>query len=190
MASKKSIPKPLKDQVWETYIGNDIARTKCLCCNHNEIRMNSFHCAHVIAESKGGETNVKNLRPICSTCNLSMKTENMFEYQRRCGFSDLKDCKSDSKYDYKNFDSKEIESSDEEIVTSKSSKLIIPSNDTMKWYRGARYQHKPKYFRVPCEQLPVNGITRDWPLLSSLKEMRIELYGVYREIDEYIFERI
>lgn len=184
--TKKSIPKPLKNQVWEVYVGNDIARTKCLCCNHNEILMNNFHCAHVIAESKGGETNLKNLRPICATCNLSMKTENMFEYKKRCGFSDLKefkseskDYKSDSKYDYE----EEIESSDEEIVTSKS-------NDTMTWYSGARHQHKPKYFKVPCEQLPVNGVTRDWPLLSSLREMRIELYGVYREIDAYIFERI
>jgi hypothetical protein len=103
----------------------------------------------------------------------------MFDYKKKCGFSD---CKSESKYDYE----EEVESSDEEVVVKKVK--TSKSFDTMIWYSGAK--HKPKYFKVPCEQLPVNGVTRDWPILSSLREMRIELYGFYREIDAYTFERI
>ncbi|NDG68463.1 MAG: hypothetical protein EB135_03170, partial [Proteobacteria bacterium] len=39
-----------------------------------------FECGHIIAEAKGGETSLENLRPICSTCNKSMKTINMNDY--------------------------------------------------------------------------------------------------------------
>jgi hypothetical protein len=170
MTSKKTIPKPLKDLVWETYIGNDIATTKCLCCENNEIRMNNFHCSHVIAESKGGTMTVENLRPICATCNLAMKTENMYEFKRRCGFMKVPP-------------GLKVES----LVFKPEIKI---SNDTMTWYAGISYKIKPKFLRVPCEKLPVNGIMRDWPILSALREMRVELYGRYREVDEYVFERV
>ena len=74
---RKYIPKVVKDLTWAKWIGNDIATAKCLCCAVNDIRMNSFHCGHVVAEADGGPTTVDNLRPICATCNLSMRTQNM-----------------------------------------------------------------------------------------------------------------
>ena len=74
---KKTIPKILKDLTWQRWIGDDIAKAKCLCCGVNEIKMNSFHCGHVISEAMGGPTTVDNLRPVCATCNLSMRTQNM-----------------------------------------------------------------------------------------------------------------
>jgi hypothetical protein len=83
---KKSIPKVVKDLCWSKYIGDDIARSKCMCCETNEIKMNSFHCGHVIAESMGGKTTVDNLRPICKACNLSMGTENLNDFKKKCGF--------------------------------------------------------------------------------------------------------
>ena len=38
----------------------------------------SFHCGHIIAEAKGGETIVSNLKPICQNCNSSMGTTNNY----------------------------------------------------------------------------------------------------------------
>jgi hypothetical protein len=84
---KKSIPKVVKDLAWNKWVGEDVARTKCLCCGVNEIKMSSFHCGHVIAEANGGSITVDNLRPICAACNLSMKTENLDEFKKRCGFN-------------------------------------------------------------------------------------------------------
>jgi hypothetical protein len=83
---KKAIPKVVKDLSWNKWIGDDVAKTKCLCCCVNEIKMNTFHCGHVIAEANGGSTTVDNLRPICSACNLSMGTENMNTFKNKCGF--------------------------------------------------------------------------------------------------------
>lgn len=77
---KKSIPKSLKIKVWNTYIGEDIGKIKCLCCDTIDITQSIFECGHIIAEAKGGETSLENLRPICSTCNKSMKTINMNDY--------------------------------------------------------------------------------------------------------------
>ena len=83
---KKSIPKVVKDLAWSKWVGDTVAKTNCLCCGVTEIRMNSFHCGHVVAEANGGATTVDNLRPICATCNTSMGTENMHDFKRRCGF--------------------------------------------------------------------------------------------------------
>ena len=78
---KKSVPKIIKDLTWQKWIGDDIAKAKCLCCGVNDIKMNSFHCGHIIAEADGGPTTVDNLRPVCATCNLSMRTRNMLEFK-------------------------------------------------------------------------------------------------------------
>lgn len=80
---KKAIPKSLKKLVWDTYIGETIGKSKCLCCKHQQIRQIEFHCGHIKSEVNGGETNIKNLRPICAQCNLSMGTMDMYEYQSR-----------------------------------------------------------------------------------------------------------
>jgi hypothetical protein len=79
---KKNIPKSLKKQVWDKWIGSNIGLTKCLCCNHQEIRQIEFHCGHIISEVKGGKTNVDNLKPICAQCNLSMGSMNMNEFKK------------------------------------------------------------------------------------------------------------
>jgi len=83
---KKSIPLAVKRVVWNTYIGEEVGKTKCLCCNVTDITQMTFHCGHVLSENKGGPTTVDNLRPICSTCNLSMGTENMQDFIRKYGF--------------------------------------------------------------------------------------------------------
>lgn len=80
---KKTIPKILKDLTWSKWVGDHIAKTKCLCCGVNDIKMNSFHCGHVIAEADGGPTTIENLRPICATCNLSMRTQNMVKFKEQ-----------------------------------------------------------------------------------------------------------
>ena len=82
---KKTIPKVVKDLTWQRWIGDDIAKAKCLCCGINEIKMNSFHCGHVISEADGGPTTVDNLRPVCATCNLSMRTQNMEKFKGQHG---------------------------------------------------------------------------------------------------------
>ena len=78
---KKTIPKSLKIAVWNKHFGEDIGKAKCLCCNITDITQLKFHAGHVIAENNGGETNIDNLRPICETCNKSMRTKNMDEFK-------------------------------------------------------------------------------------------------------------
>lgn len=62
----------LKQNVWLTYNGE---RFKCKClvewCT-NMITPFTFEAGHNIPFSKGGETTIDNLRPICGTCNKSM----------------------------------------------------------------------------------------------------------------------
>ena len=77
---KKPIPSTIKRLVWNTYIGENIGKSKCYCCRLSDITQLSFHCGHVLSEKNGGKINVDNLRPICQNCNSSMGIKNMFDF--------------------------------------------------------------------------------------------------------------
>ena len=53
-----------------------------MCCKEKKIDVANFHCGHVIAETKGGDLTIKNLRPICSACNSAMGTRSMNEFTK------------------------------------------------------------------------------------------------------------
>ena len=80
---KATIPKSMRVAVWNTYIGETVGRAKCLVCGHMDITQMNFHCGHVIAEVNGGKVSIENLRPICASCNLSMRTTNMHEFAQK-----------------------------------------------------------------------------------------------------------
>jgi len=82
---KKSIPKKIKELVWNNHIGHDIATFMCVCCEKTPIKNTEFHCGHVLAEANGGTLDITNLRPICAGCNLSMGTQNMDDFKKAFG---------------------------------------------------------------------------------------------------------
>jgi hypothetical protein len=79
---KQPISSTMKRMVWNINIGEEIGKFKCLCCKVTDITQMSFHCGHIIPESRGGATIVSNMRPICQNCNLSMGSKNMDEFMR------------------------------------------------------------------------------------------------------------
>ena len=79
---KKPISATIKRLVWNTNIGEDIGKSKCLCCKSTDITQMSFNCGHIVAEANGGDTIVSNLKPICQNCNSSMGTKNMEDFMK------------------------------------------------------------------------------------------------------------
>ena len=77
---KNYIPKKLKIDIWNKYIGEDKRNTKCICCNVTQIDVMDFHAGHIISEKHGGLINIDNIIPICSQCNTSMNSEDMDLY--------------------------------------------------------------------------------------------------------------
>lgn len=69
---KDKIPKALREQVWLTHVGKKY-ESKCtvIWCK-NTVTVFDFQSGHNVPESKGGPTELMNLRPICSRCNSSM----------------------------------------------------------------------------------------------------------------------
>jgi hypothetical protein len=76
---RKGIPKSVKRDVWEKYIG-DVTKADCPCCKIRTIHILSFDCGHVVAVKNGGDNSIYNLRPICKDCNGAMRTRNMEEF--------------------------------------------------------------------------------------------------------------
>jgi uncharacterized CHY-type Zn-finger protein len=82
---KQSIPKNVRNIVWNHYIGEDIIKHRCLCCKKVLITNTNFEVGHVLSEKNGGTHEINNLRPICGSCNHSMGTENMIEFVVKYG---------------------------------------------------------------------------------------------------------
>jgi len=82
---KQAIPHHIKTLVWNKWVGEKVAETKCLACKITGISIRHFHCGHYISEANGGDMSITNLRPICANCNLSMSTMNMSEYIKKFG---------------------------------------------------------------------------------------------------------
>ena len=72
---KDTIPSLMRTQVWNRWIGIEKGQVRCPYCQINYITPFSFECGHVLAEAKGGEVSVENLRAICSECNRKMSTQ-------------------------------------------------------------------------------------------------------------------
>jgi len=79
---KKKIPKAMREQLWIQKIGKRF-ETKCKTtwCK-NKITVFDFQAGHDVPESRGGDTTIVNLVPICSRCNLSMG--NQFTFKDWC----------------------------------------------------------------------------------------------------------
>jgi hypothetical protein len=77
------IPKNVRIDVWNKWIGKEIGQLKCPLCNIIEIQQgscNGWDCGHIIAKSHGGDISIENLRVICKSCNSSMGSHDMRDY--------------------------------------------------------------------------------------------------------------
>jgi hypothetical protein len=72
---KVAIPKALREQVWISWMGKKFSNKCSVNWCENIITVFDFECGHNLPESKGGATDLSNLRPICAKCNRSMGDE-------------------------------------------------------------------------------------------------------------------
>jgi len=79
------IPAKVRHDVWLKYHG-ERSEGMCYCCGITIQRYNAgWHCSHVIADIKGGEEIVDNMRTCCRHCNLSMGDQNLYIYMKEKG---------------------------------------------------------------------------------------------------------
>jgi 5-methylcytosine-specific restriction endonuclease McrA len=79
---KTKIPKKLRLDVWDKFLGKDVRQGNCYVCNY-KIDITDFEAGHILAEVNGGKTNLDNLRPTCKKCNRCVGTMNMDEYKQK-----------------------------------------------------------------------------------------------------------
>jgi WD40 repeat protein/5-methylcytosine-specific restriction endonuclease McrA len=79
---KSQVPKDMRDELWKLYHGEN-KEGVCYTCGNNIQHGNTWHAAHVVATSKGGSTNIDNLRTCCRKCNLSMRNQNLYAFISR-----------------------------------------------------------------------------------------------------------
>lgn len=78
-SKRRSLPKAVRNMVWNTYIGKEHGMGECHCCK-GAVSQQEFECGHVLAASKGGSNEVGNLRVLCHACNSSMGNMHMDDF--------------------------------------------------------------------------------------------------------------
>ena len=80
----KQISLATRHRVWDRYF--DTTYGTCYVCGDEitllSFRPNPFEAGHVIARSKGGSNDIKNLRPICRGCNKDMGNRDLRDFQK------------------------------------------------------------------------------------------------------------
>jgi 5-methylcytosine-specific restriction endonuclease McrA len=77
---KKNINKTLREKCWLKTFGNKYS-VYCPCCEIRLVTPFSHSIAHIKAESKGGQTILRNLIVVCTHCNSRMGTQNYYTYK-------------------------------------------------------------------------------------------------------------
>ena len=96
---KQKIPVAIREAVWIRHCGR-VFEHKCLTswCP-NKLTVFDFQSGHNIPESKGGETCVDNLYPICARCNMSMGNRYTFDqWTAKVQQKETKETKSISRF--------------------------------------------------------------------------------------------
>ena len=78
---RKSVPKALKDRLWDITYGPEAGQGECYVCG-TIINSKKFEAGHIISVFHGGKTTLHNLKCICSTCNKSMSTQNLEDFKK------------------------------------------------------------------------------------------------------------
>lgn len=74
---RKSIPKSLKNLLWDKTYGKEQGTGLCQVCKQRVIDSKHFHVAHILPVSQGGTNDISNLKCSCAICNLSMGIEHL-----------------------------------------------------------------------------------------------------------------
>jgi hypothetical protein len=86
---KEYIPKALREQIWLEYIGKKYESKCTIIWCKNIISVFDFHMGHNLPESKGGNIDINNLRPICARCNLSMSDNYSIDEWNKLGIGKI-----------------------------------------------------------------------------------------------------
>jgi len=65
--------------LWELSFKNSLDGT-CYVCN-SKLTYHNFHAGHIISKKDGGSNSLTNLKVICSGCNYSMSSENLYQFK-------------------------------------------------------------------------------------------------------------
>lgn len=78
---RKSIPKPLRNQVWISFFKEFDVEGSCYCCGDGIRYETIWEAGHILSVKEGGKDVKENLRPLCRCCNRSMGTMNMDKFK-------------------------------------------------------------------------------------------------------------
>jgi hypothetical protein len=184
---KQTISKALKISVWNKYIGEDIGKYKCLCCNITDITQLKFHVGHIIAEANGGTLHIDNLKPICECCNKSMRTKNMDEFKKQ--LTSINYAKNDSlKENILNVYNNIVKLvNDKYNLIIKKEGLQVLTNKmllTINNISGNKYSDINVLFFEKCRKDGINNKKLNLEDFDKLKNNNSKLYDYLAQIDE------
>lgn len=84
---RRRVPKIMRKLLWDKHYPG-LLIGKCYVCNCR-LDNRDYEAGHVKSHAKGGSTTLENLRPICSTCNKSMGTDDLNDFKITYNLGDV-----------------------------------------------------------------------------------------------------
>lgn len=181
---RKSIPKSLKILVWDKNIGKEKGIGECDVCN-SEIDSKNFECGHVKSVKDGGETNIENLLPICSSCNKSMGTQNLHEFKEKYFKNQNVKKKKTNETHVEKFIQQKLRKTDEMnymkvggIECNQLGKIhmFLSLDNIYSVYRDWLNENYSEHYSNTKENIFLGG---EPPEKNELKETLVKVYGTY-----------
>jgi len=170
--TRKSIPKSLKNLVWNKCIGKEKGLGECDVCKC-EIDSKNFDCGHIISVKEGGDTNESNLVPLCSPCNKSMGAQNLTEFKEKYFKS--------NKPTYESLEHEYVET----LISESDSFISI--NDINDYYMSWIKQYHPDQY----DELSKGRTDRDCmdAMGLSFYDKNDKMISSFPELEKYLIQR-
>jgi hypothetical protein len=177
------IPTAVRSRVWKIAFG-ELFVGKCECCGR-KIEFDNWECGHIQARKCGGLSMANNLRPLCTPCNRSMGTQNLYEFKKKL-------CNNEENVN--NFEEGEAddgESSDEEkkIVAPKkidSPKIIEISAEHLDFPDTSPDANTQKLLDIIKSQEEQINFMKDYLRKSFSIVIPYHEFGLYLEVGRFV----
>jgi 5-methylcytosine-specific restriction endonuclease McrA len=198
------ITQNMKTKAWANTYG-ELLKAKCYCCHDTELNATGgFQMGHIISVANEGLTILKNLIPICTSCNVSMSSTNMDVFMKNQRIkvprelrtriielleqaeSDESTNESDESTDYDSID--EVESSDEEDEEDGEEQINILSTSLIPpidiWFRTEMIKRETISIQKYCYLGHYNSVKRAVELNPRNKDkkgdtLKLAIAGAY-----------
>ncbi len=78
-SGRTKFPAFIRRMLWEKFYISELYPGECMVCNKKKLKMSTYEISHIVSLKNGGSNDISNLTVLCSQCNKSLNSNNLYE---------------------------------------------------------------------------------------------------------------